>query len=471
MKLKFIGATETVTGSMHLVLTENGAQVLLDCGLYQGHGKTTDELNRHLGLNPNEIDAVLLSHAHIDHSGNLPLLCKEGFEGPIYCTPATFDVCKILLIDSAHIHESDVEYINKRKKAKGQAPIKPLYTVKDAERCLKQFKSVKFNIDFKVSSELRAYFSENGHIIGSAAINLTATENGKTTKLCFTGDIGRYNDPLLKAPAVFQQSDYIICESTYGDRLHDSVENAEQHVLKMINETCVEKQGKLIIPAFSLGRTQEILFVFDGLKNKGLLPDVPVYVDSPLSAKATAIVKKHPESFNENLQQYIKDDPEPFCFEGLTFIEEVEDSKKLNNLHEPCVIISASGMGDAGRVKHHISNNVGNPNCAILFTGYCAPGSLGARLLSGVNVVRIYGDEFEVKARVEGIKTLSAHADYSEMIRFLSCQNIKKVKAVFLVHGEDEPKVAFKQHLKEAGFEHVVIPVKGEIIALEHESS
>jgi metallo-beta-lactamase family protein len=466
MRLKFIGATETVTGSKHLVLTDSGSQLLLDCGLYQGEGRATDELNRHLGVHPSAIDAVLLSHAHIDHSGNLPLLCKEGFKGPIYCTPATYDVCEILLVDSAHIHESDVAYINKRKKAKGQAPIEPLYTVHDAERCLQQFETVKFDTDFKVNSEISAYFSANGHIIGSAAINLTANESGKITKLCFTGDIGRYNDPLLKAPEVFQQADYIICESTYGDRLHDVAENAEQHILSLINETCVEKKGKLIVPAFSLGRTQEILFVLDGLKNKGLLPNIPVYVDSPLSSKATAVVKKHPESFNEHLQQYIKDDPEPFCFDGLTFIEEAEDSKKLNSLSEPCVIISASGMGDAGRVKHHISNNVGDPNNAILFTGYCAPGTLGDRLLSGAKDVRIYGDTFSVKARIEGIKTLSAHGDYSEMLRFLSCQDIKKVKSIFLVHGEEAPKLAWRDHLKAAGYLSVIIPSPAEVIEL-----
>lgn len=461
MKLKFIGATEGVTGSKHLVLTENGSQVLLDCGLYQGEGKETDELNRHLGLNPLALDAVLLSHAHVDHSGNLPFLCKQGFNGPIYCTPATADVCGILLLDSAHIHESDVMYINKRRRARGMQPIKPLYTVHDAEDALKQLKTVKFDTDFKINSELSAYFSESGHIIGAAAINLTAIENGNITKLCFTGDIGRYDDPLLRAPAIFQQADYIICESTYGDRLHEAKENAEAHLLKVIERTCVENEGRVIMPAFSLGRTQEILFLLDGLKNKGLLPEVPVYVDSPLSSKATEIVKKHPESFNEHLQAYIKKDPEPFCFKGLSFIEDAEDSKQLNSKKDPCVIISASGMGDAGRVKHHIRNAIEDPKNTILFTGYCAPGTLGARLLAGGEEVRIFGESFKVTATIDGVRSLSAHADQAEMLRYLSCQEQSKLKGIFLVHGEEEAKLGFKTKLEEVGYNNVVIPAKG----------
>lgn len=466
MKLKFIGATEDVTGSKHLVITEKGSQILLDCGLYQGMGKETDELNHKLDLNPSEIDAVILSHAHIDHSGNLPLLVKQGFHGKIYCTPATLDVCRILLLDSAHIHESDVMYINKRRKKMGYAPIKPLYSVRDAETCLKQFKPVSFDTDFHINDEISFYFSENGHIIGSAAVNITASEGNKITKLTFTGDIGRYSDPLLKAPAVFRQADYIICESTYGDRLHEKLADSESKLLEIVRGTCVEKKGKLIIPAFSLGRTQEVLYLLDKLTNKNLLPKIPIFVDSPLSTKATEIVRMHPESFNEELSAYIKKDPDPFGFPNLTYIEDVNESIALNQYNEPCVIISASGMGDAGRVKHHIKNAIGDIRNTILFSGYCAPHTLGAKLMSGEKQVHIFGDFFEVKAEIHGIMSLSAHADYAEMIRFLSCQDKDKVKTIYLVHGETESKVAFKEKLVAEGFKNVVIPAKGETMHL-----
>lgn len=466
MKLKFIGATESVTGSKHLLLTEKGKQVLLDCGLYQGMGKVTDELNRHLGLNPSNIEAVILSHGHIDHCGNLPTLVKQGFNGKIYCTPATFDVCSILLLDSAQIHESDVNFINKRRKKKGEPPIKPLYTTHEAEKCLKHFKPIPFDATFHINDEISFQFSENGHIIGSAAVNITANENGNVTRLTFTGDIGRYTDPLLKAPANFPQADYIICESTYGDRLHEPLGDSESKLLEVLRSTCVGNRGKLIIPAFSLGRTQEILFLFDKLKNKGVLPDVKIFVDSPLSSKATAVARKHMESFNDELQAYIKKDPEPFGFDTLKYIQDVEESKMLNDLHEPCVIISASGMADAGRVKHHIANTITNPKNTILLTGYCAPHTLGAKLMQGDKRVHIYGEFYDVKARIQSILSLSAHADYKEIIRFLSCQDKGSVKKIFLVHGETDAKVSLKEKLLAEGYKDVSIPVKGESYAL-----
>lgn len=466
MKIKFIGATESVTGSKHLILTEKGKQILLDCGLYQGMGKATDELNRHLGLDPSHIEAVILSHGHIDHCGNLPNLVKQGFHGKIYCTPATLDVCSILLLDSANIHESDVNFINKRRRKRGEPPIKPLYTVHDAEKCLKHFKAISYNTDFHLNDEIAFRFSENGHIIGSAAVNITARESGKIVRLTFTGDIGRYSDPLLKPPASFPQADYIICESTYGDRLHEKLGDSESKLLEILRSTCVGNRGKLIIPAFSLGRTQEILYLFDKLKNKGVLPEVNIYVDSPLSAKATEIVRKHPESFNDELQAYLKKDPNPFGFDTLKYIQDVEESKELNDMNEPCVIISASGMADAGRVKHHIANAIGNPKNTVLLTGYCAPNTLGAKLMRGDKQVHIYGDFYDVKARVASILSLSAHADYSEIIRFLSCQDKREVKKIFLVHGDTDAKVSLKDKLLTEAYHDVSIPVKGESYVL-----
>lgn len=467
MKLKFIGATESVTGSKHLLLTNKGTQILLDCGLYQGMGKETDALNRHLGFDPANIEAVILSHAHIDHSGALPLLVKQGFTGKIYCTEATYDVCEILLNDSANIHESDAHYINKNRKRRGLPPIKPLYGVKDAVRCLKHFKPIPYHAEFYLNDEVSFHFSDVGHITGSAAVHLTLKDNDRKEVLSFTGDVGRYTDLLLKAPEPFLQSDYIICESTYGDRLHEGADDAGEKLLRIVKETCVEKGGRLIIPAFSLGRTQEIVFVLDKLKNEGKLPEIKTFVDSPLSVNATEIVRKHPESFNAHLQAYIKTDPDPFGFNNLVYIQDANLSKELNDLKEPCIIISASGMADAGRVKHHIRNAVGNPNNTILLVGYCAPGTLGARLLEGQKRVHIFGDYFDVNCRVDAIHSYSAHADYNELLRYLSCQEATRVKRVFLVHGETEPKAAFKLKLNTEGYKDVVIPAKGETFKLD----
>ncbi|MDP2387714.1 MAG: MBL fold metallo-hydrolase [Bacteroidota bacterium] len=467
MKLKFIGATETVTGSKHLVITEKGAQILLDCGLYQGMGHETNEMNAHLGLNPLHIDAVILSHAHIDHSGNLPYLVRQGFRGKIYCTRATAEVAEILLMDSAHIHEADIYYINKVRERRGQKPLKPMYTEMDVQKTVEMFHPLDYHTDFAINDEISFSFTDAGHILGSAAVNITAKENGKITKLTFTGDIGRYTDMLMKDPEPFPQADYIICESTYGDRLHDKTAAAEMHLLDVVRRTCVEKKGKLIIPAFSLGRTQEIVFVLDKLKNADLLPaNLKVFVDSPLSVSATDITRKYVHNLNDNLQEYIKKDPDPFGFQGLVYIQKREDSMRLNEYNHPCIIISASGMMEAGRVKHHIAHNISNPKNTILAVGYCTPSSLGGKLVSGEKNVNIFGENFQVLADVESIHSYSAHGDYEEMLKFLNCQNKKEVKKVFLVHGEQNTKKVWRETLVKEGFGRVEIPVKGEIFEL-----
>lgn len=465
MKIKFIGATETVTGSKHLLITESGKQILLDCGLYQGMGKETDAMNRNLDLDPKEIEAVILSHGHIDHCGNLPNLVKQGFSGKIYSTPATKDVCSILLHDSAHIHESDAAFMNKKIK-RNEPKLETLYTLEDVEKCLSLFETVPFDTDCKVNDEISFYFTENGHIIGSGAINVTAHEGNKVTRLVFTGDIGRYGDPLLKSPAVFQQADYIICESTYGDKLHGSPDDVEKRLLDIMQDTCVNKNGKLIIPAFSLGRTQEILYVLDKLANKKLLPAINIYVDSPMSTKATSIVRQHSESFNEELQAYIKKDPDPFGFPNLTYIESSDESRQLNDIQEPCVIISASGMADAGRIQNHLCYTIADERNTVLLTGYCAPGSLGGKLMRGEKQCHILGYLFDVTAGIESIHSLSAHGDYNDMIRFLSCQHKGTVKKIFLVHGEAETKSVFRDKLLTEGYGDVVIPAKGEVFDL-----
>lgn len=468
MQIKFIGATETVTGSKHLITTDKGYNILLDCGLYQGMGKDTESLNRNIGLNPENIDVVILSHAHIDHSGNLPLLVKNGFSGSIYCTPSTLKVVEVLLYDSAKIHESDIKYVNKKREQRGEEPIIPLYTSKDVDRCLKHFKTVPYHADFHLNDEVTFTFTDAGHILGSAVTNLKVkSKNNTITHLTFTGDVGKYNDMLLKDPEKFPQADYILCESTYGDRLHEVEKDAELHLLNVVKNTCLEKKGKLIIPAFSLGRTQEIVFILDKLKNKGLLPNIKVYVDSPMSANVTDIMREHVSCFNEKLQEYIKTDSDPFGFSNLTYIREKIDSIALNNSKEPCIILSASGMMDAGRIKHHIKNNISDPKNTILVVGYCSPNSLGGKIRSGQKVVKIFGEEYDVKADIEIIDSYSAHADYNELIRFLSCQDKQKIKKLFLIHGDPDAKISFKEKLVNEGYKEVIIPNKNETFILD----
>lgn len=466
MKIQFFGAARTVTGSKHLLTTANGKRILLDCGFFQGRGADTDTMNRHFGFDPASIDCLVLSHAHIDHSGNIPNLVKQGFKGPIICTNATADLCKIMLLDSAHIQENDIRFLNKRRMKKGLETLKPLYGVSDVEKCLSLFKGISYNSSYKVTDDVHVTFTDAGHILGSAAVNLTIEENGKTKTLCFTGDIGRYNGSILKDPEPFPQADYLIAESTYGDRLHSDATFSEQQLFDVIYNTCIEKKGKVIIPAFSLGRTQELVYSLDQMESKKMLPRINVYVDSPLSVNATSIMRAHPECFNKGILEYMKHDPNPFGFNNLIYIQDLADSKRLNELEEPCIIISASGMADAGRIKHHIANNISNPNNTILMVGYSEPSSLGGKLRAGNEKVRIFGTEYEVKADVVIMDSYSAHGDYKEMIQFLNCQDKSKVKHVFLVHGEYETQLNYKEKLIADGFRHISIPEQNDSVEL-----
>lgn len=467
MQLKFSGAARTVTGSKHLITTTKGRNILLDCGLYQGHHKDNDSLNRNFTFDPKTIDAVILSHAHIDHSGNMPGLIKQGFSGKIYCTPATFDLCRVMLTDSAHIQEGDANYINKARQKEGKELLKPLYTLHDVEKCLGHFQTIPYNNWYTLNDELKFMFSDTGHILGSAAVNLILNDEGKETKLCFTGDIGRSSDLLLKPPVAFPQADYIICESTYGDRLHEPVDIAEQKLLKIVRKTCVTNKGKLLIPAFSLGRTQEIVYTLNRLYNADLIPKVKVYVDSPLAVNATNIMRDHPEAFNDKAVEYMKSDPDPFGFNGLVYTQSVEESMELNRSSEPCIIIAASGMMDAGRIKHHIKHNIGDARNTLLIVGYCPPDSLGAMFLAKEKFVRIFGRQHAVKFNIEVITSYSAHADYNEMMKYLSCQDAPKVKKLFLVHGEYEAQQAFKTRLNGVGFNNIDIPQTGDSFIFE----
>lgn len=466
MQIQFLGAARTVTGSKHLITTNRNKKILLDCGLFQDRGADNNTLNRNFDFDPSEIDFLILSHAHIDHSGNIPFLVKSGFKGTIYATAATYDLCEIMLADSARIQEQDVYYINKRRKREGKAICEPLYTEEDVIKALKQFITVPYLEWESLDENIKFQFTDAGHIIGSASVHLEIKESEVTKRITFTGDIGRSNDKLLPPPGFFPQADHIICESTYGDRLHTDAEHATQLLLDAVLNTCVHKKGKLIIPAFSLGRTQEVVYTLDRLVNTGLIPKIPVYVDSPLSVNATDIMRKHKYLFNEKLQDYMDHDPDPFGFSQLNYIREVQESKRLNFRDEPCIIISSSGMMEAGRIKHHLKNNISSNANTILIVGYCTPKSLGGRLIAGDKIVKIFGEEYQVKADIRVIESYSAHADYKEILNFLACQDKEKIKNIFLVHGDSGAQQAFKQRLKEAGYQNVHNPFHGEKVAL-----
>jgi len=457
MKIAFHGAARTVTGSKHLITLKNNTQILLDCGLFQGMGQVTDKLNDYFGFDAKKITYMILSHAHIDHCGLLPKLVAEGFSGKIFCTSATMDLARILMMDSAKIQEQDAEFANRHLRH-GEEMEEALYAEEDVVQTVSQMKIVEYEEDFEIEPGIRLKFTDAGHILGSAAVHLTITEDGKPTRITFSGDVGRYGDLLLKSPQQFDQADYILMESTYGDSLHKDLDPIENMLLEIINNTCNIKKGKVIIPAFAVGRTQELLYALNGLELKGKLPGVPYYVDSPLSSKATEILKNHPEVYNNGVKETLKIDHDVFAFKGLRFIESVEESKALNEDARPCVIISASGMAEAGRVKHHIRNNIGNAKNTILMVGYCEPNSLGGKLIAGQKVVDIFRDKYEVKAEVRAIRSMSAHGDYEDLLRFLSAQDPAKVKQLFLVHGEYEVQQHFASRLKDHGFKHVAIP-------------
>lgn len=460
MKIAFHGAARTVTGSKHLLTLTNGKKYLLDCGMYQGMGKETDELNRDFGFNSAEVDYMILSHAHIDHCGLIPKLIKDGYKGKIFATPATKDLATILMADSAGIQESDLKYVNKTRAAQGKPYISPLYVMEDAVKATEHFVTVDYGKWFTIDENVQFMYLDAGHIIGSTTVHLKITENNKETHLTFSGDLGRYRDTILKSPEVFPQADYIIMESTYGNKLHEEIAGTPDKLLEWITKTCLQKKGKLIIPAFSVGRTQELLYALNQLENENRLPDLPYYVDSPLSLEATEVMESYPQYFNSRVQKLLLTDHDPFNFKGLKFVKSVEESKSLNYRADPLVIISASGMADAGRVKHHISNNIENSRNSILFSGYCEPNSLGGRLKLHPKEVGIFGQPHEVHAEIGEIKSMSAHGDYNDLCQWLDCQNPKEVKKLFLVHGDYDVQLDFKNRLISKGFLDVEIPAR-----------
>lgn len=458
MKIDFLGATEEVTGSKFLITTHKGTKILLDCGMYQGKGLETDSMNRDLGFDPAEIDYLLLSHAHIDHSGLIPYICKLGFKGTVFCTHATRDLCSIMLPDSGHIQESDTIQFNKKRAKQGLPPVEPIYTMADAANSLSHFVSFPYDHEFAVENDFKVKFIDTGHMLGSSAVYITFTEKRKKKTLCYTGDIGRFGKRILPDPKPFPQADYIITESTYGDRLHTTLDTAEQDLALIVKDACAQRKGKLLIPSFAIGRTQEIVYALHRLKLAQVLPDVEIFVDNPLAVSATNIYRLHKECFNEEMREFMESSADPFGFEKLHYVRTVDDSKKLNTYNRPCIIISASGMMEAGRIKHHLANNIENPRTTILSVGYCSPTTLGAKIMSGEKIVSIFGVKYKVKAALASIEAFSGHADYNELIQYLSCQNKKKVKNIFIVHGEADVRYRYEAHLNDAGFENTTVP-------------
>ena len=490
MKVQFLGATREVTGSKHLITTDSGHTILLDCGMFQGKGMETDAANRDLGFDPAKLDCVVLSHAHIDHSGLLPYIYKLGFRGDIYCTPATRDLCALMLADTAFIQEQDVRTYNKKidrqnpHKEKGKKYfIEPLYNQHDVDKVMHQFVTYGYDRRFRLFDDVLLTFTNSGHMLGGAICSLEiyeervndfrVSELGNEGQKCwkrltYTGDIGRKHCHILPSPQLFPQCDYLICESTYGDRLHDEELVTEEQLLGVVDDTCVYRKGQLLIPSFSVGRTQEIVYVLNQLYNDGRLPHIPVYVDSPMSTNATHIFRMYPEELSDEVRDTMRFDPDPFGFNTLRYITDIRESKALNHKEDPCIIISASGMLEAGRIKHHVANHISDPRCTILIVGYCEPRTLGARIQEpGLQWISIFGQDHRIKAQITKIEGFSGHGDYQEMIDYLTRSlQVDKVQRVFVVHGEEQSAQTYKGHLQDAGFKHIEVPEKGQIVEL-----
>ncbi|HNX65593.1 MAG TPA: MBL fold metallo-hydrolase [Bacteroidales bacterium] len=466
MKITFYGAAREVTGSKHLLETDNGKKILLDCGEFQGKGLETRDLNKALPFDPPSIDHIILTHAHIDHSGLIPYMYHNGFTGSVICTNATRDLCSIMLADSGKIQEHDTLTFNKKRAKKGLPPVEPLYTQADAVACMSLFISVGYDRKLRVDESISVKFTNTGHMLGSAVASIEVRTANGVKKIAYTGDIGRPGNRILKSPEPFPQADILITESTYGDRLHPTYVESDEELFNVVQDTCVRKKGKLIIPAFSVGRTQEIVYALNNLYNQGRLPKVDTYVDSPLSVNATNIFRLHTECFNKNIKDVMLTDPDPFGYNSLFYITSKEDSMKLNDIKQPVIIISASGMMEAGRVKHHLANSISNPNNTVLIVGYCAPTTLGARIGRGDKKVSIHGVEYAVNADIRKIEAFSGHGDYKEMSDYLMCQDPSLLEKVIIVHGEYSTQLAYSKHLESKGFKNIFIPDKGETIEL-----
>ena len=465
MKLQFLGAAQTVTGSMHL-LTVNGSRILLDCGLFQGKRAESAERNRNFPFDPSSLSAVVLSHAHIDHAGNLPNLVRSGYRGPIFATAATRDLCNVMLYDSAYIQERDVEYVNKRNERLHEPPIEPIYTVTDVTDTMTRFLSMNYREPFEVAKGVHATFYDAGHILGSAITLYDITENGSTVRLAFTGDLGRKNSPIIKDPEQITAADYLMTESTYGGKIHAPITGMNEDLFAVLKRT-FDRGGKVIIPAFSVERTQELLYALSELTTDRRLPLVPVYVDSPLAVDATEVFRMHPECFDEETLAHLSAHEDPFGFSRLTYVRHVDESKKLNEIKTSCVIIAASGMCEAGRILHHLANNVGDPRNTIMIVGFQAEHTLGRRIVEKQPEIKIFGDVYKLKAEVAVMNAFSAHAGQDELLGYVQGVDRKGLKSIFLVHGEPPQAEALATKLREKGYANVTIPERGMTVDLK----
>ena len=460
MKITFYGAVREVTGSKHLIET-NGKRILLDCGLFQGHRKESNQKNRNLPFAPSSLDAVVLGHAHIDHSGNIPSLSKNGFEGPIYTTKPTDDLCQYMLADSAYLQERDVEFVNKKRKRDHLDPIEPIYELKDTLEAVHQFVPRPYGRWFNVAPHTRVIFHDAGHILGSAITEFNIEEGGRRTRLAYAVDLGRRDLPLLKDPHQVTKADTLIIESTYGDRYHDPIENAKSELADAINRT-IKRGGKVLIPSFAMERTQELIYYLHELYNEKRIPDIPIVVDSPLAINITQVFRRNLQYLDKEAQRMIREHEDPFGFGKIRYTRLVADSKKLNLDPRPMIIISASGMCEAGRVLHHLRNNIGDEKNTILAVGYMAENTLGRRIVDGESPVKIFGEEYIVRAEVKVLNTFSAHADRKDLLAFVKkCGS--KLKRVFIVHGEEDQSLALQAGIREMRPElEVVVPHPGD---------
>lgn len=476
MKITFLGATKTVTGSNYLVEAA-GKKFLVDCGMWQGKKELEEENFEEFDFNPADIDFMLLTHAHIDHSGRIPKLYNEGFKNKIYTHKATCDLCALMLPDSGHIQEMENEWKNRKRMRKGLPAREPLYTAEQAARCLELFEPVQYDQIIEITPDIHVRFNDAGHMLGSSIIELWVNENGKQTKTVFTGDLGNNDIPLLSEPTMIEDADYLVMESTYGSRKHIKNDKKAEMFLDIVSET-LEKRGTVVIPSFAVGRTQEILYELNKiketrndekfLKEYETLMKAPVYVDSPLAISSTEVFKENMNLFDEETQAEIKRGDNPLEFPGLKFTVTAEESKALNENPEPCIIISASGMCEVGRIKHHLKHNLWNPNSTILFVGYQAPGTLGYSIVNGAKKVKIFGEEIAVNARIEYIEGYSGHADQDGLMNFVY-SFIKKPKQIFLIHGEEESQEVLEQKLEEETKIPVKIPNYGDTYELTQE--
>lgn len=466
MKLTFWGAVQTVTGSMH-ELRANGTRCLLDCGLFQGHRREAHERNSQFPFRPQEIDAVVLSHAHIDHSGNLPTFVKNGFSGPIYATPATADLCVPMLADSAHVQERDAEFANKRHMrrkmldpAVSDGAVPPLYSPEDAEATFPLFRQAPLRTPQNLGPGVAYQAYDAGHMLGSSAVIVTAQANGKQVRLAFSGNVGRRGLPILPGPEVLPPVDYLLMESTYGGRLHKDPGIVANKLANVISRTCA-RGGKIIVPAFAVGRTQQLVLLLHELFDAGRVPNIPIFVDSPLAIETTEVFRKHAELFDKEARQFVEHGEDPFGFKRLRYVRDAAESKALNDLHGPFIIISASGMCEGGRILHHLRNNVGDPRNTILITGFQAENTLGRKLVDKLPEVSIFGEPMRVRAEVETLNELSGHADQRELLAWME-PLARGLKRVFLVHGELAQAAALRDAIRGRYGLDVVIPERGQ---------